>query len=1155
MPPPGARPLSPSALVGFTACVHRTELERAREAGLVEKPYFQDSTLDALVERGREHERAFLADLRAQGRTVVEIDTAELKTRDALMEAARLTREAMLSGAQVIYQATFFDGRWRGHADFLIRCETPSALGAWSYEPWDTKLAREPRASALLQLCAYADMIEQVQQVPPEWVHVVLGGSGRPVEKFRVASIAPYFRLVRRQFSDHIAQGTPTFPIVNPYPDPVAHCEICDWSPICEKRWREDDYLALVAGITRNQRKALRERGVNTLAALSKLQLPISPPLPHTSPVSVVRIREQARVQREGRERGAPVSELITPVDPGMGLEALPPPSTGDLFFDIEGDPFVGDSGLEYLFGLVTTRGEYDARWSFDAQAERRVFEELVDLITARRSEDSSMHVYHFAPYEPAALKRLAARLASRVEEVDDLLRARVFVDLFRVVRQGIRASVESYSIKKLEAFYGFSREMDLRAAGDARATLELWLESGTNERLGRHDEICERVRLYNRDDCLSVLHLRDWLEARRIELSQLRGEDVPRPGAPEAEETQASPARAELEALRARIVANLPLEGRSEEQQAQWLVAQLLEWHWREDKSAWWDFYRLCELSDDELVEERTPLAGIQYVGPVGTEKRSTMHRYRFPPQEHEIDAESKCREPHGGFDVTVLAVDEDACTFDVKRGSKEPPFDIQALIPIDIVPTNAQRKRLRELAEWVAEHGIAAGDEYRLARDLLLRLPPARDGLMLPNEAVSDAALRLVLELARSQRGGVLPIQGPPGAGKTHTGAEMILASVGAGFRVGVTANSHKVIGNLLAKTCSLARAAGSTLAIAQRAPEQSALNDAFVTICGTNLAVQNELLNPAVRIAAGTSWLWAEMAKNTVDVLFVDEAAQMSLANVVSMAHAARVLVLLGDPMQLDQPRKGVHPPGAEVSALEHLLGGAATMPRDRGLFLDRTWRLNPSLCEFTSEIFYEGRLQPRPGNERQELRGPPPLAGAGLRFWPVEHSGNQNEAPEEVTAVKDLFTQLLGVGRWVDNKGQERPLTLDDILVVAPYNAHVRALVQGLATGARVGTVDKFQGQEAPVVIYSMATSTPEDAPRGMEFLYNLNRLNVATSRARCVAIVVASPALLRPACKTTRQMIQASALCAAIELAGEPLDPRGLAGGSEATTRR
>jgi uncharacterized protein len=273
------------------------------------------------------------------------------------------------------------------------------------------------------------------------------------------------------------------------------------------------------------------------------------------------------------------------------------------------------------------------------------------------------------------------------------------------------------------------------------------------------------------------------------------------------------------------------------------------------------------------------------------------------------------------------------------------------------------------------------------------------------------------------------------------------------------------------------------------------------------------------------------------NSVDVLFVDEAGQMSLANVLALSSAATSIVLLGDPQQLDQPQRGVHPPGAEVSALAHLLNGSATIAADQGVFLSETRRLHPDVCAFTSELFYEGRLVSRSENAKQRLNADDPLGGTGLRFAPVEHSGNQNESPEEVERVAVSVDDLLRCGAtWTNKKGETRALTLEDILIVAPYNAQVSALLERLPAGSRVGTVDKFQGQESPVVFYSMATSTPEDAPRGMEFLYSLNRLNVAVSRAQCVAVIVASPALFQVQCKTPRQIELANAFCRYLETA-------------------
>lgn len=365
------------------------------------------------------------------------------------------------------------------------------------------------------------------------------------------------------------------------------------------------------------------------------------------------------------------------------------------------------------------------------------------------------------------------------------------------------------------------------------------------------------------------------------------------------------------------------------------------------------------------------------------------------------------------------------------------------------------------------------------------------------------------------------------------------MVLALVRAGRTVGVTANSHKVIRHLLDEVLKSAAEAGVALQCVQKAAVRE--DD----LPGLTFAKDNAAVFAAIghscQIAGGTSWLWARAeAFEAVDVLFVDEAAQMSLANVLSVAQAARAVVLLGDPQQLDQPTKGSHPEGTDVSALHHLLGGQQTIAPDRGLFLGQTWRLHPDICRFTSEMFYEGRLHPRPGLERQLVLSHGPVFGSGLRFVPVLHEGNTSSAPEEAERVAELVNAILASrATWIDREGVERPVGLSDVMVIAPYNAQVFEL-QDRLPGARIGTVDKFQGQETPIVIYSMTTSTHADAPRGMEFLYSLNRLNVATSRAQCVCVLVASPAVLEAECRTPRQMQLANAYCRYLELS-RPLE--------------
>jgi len=406
-------------------------------------------------------------------------------------------------------------------------------------------------------------------------------------------------------------------------------------------------------------------------------------------------------------------------------------------------------------------------------------------------------------------------------------------------------------------------------------------------------------------------------------------------------------------------------------------------------------------------------------------------------------------------------------------------------------------------------------------------------------PGEPILTAAKRLAADLDHS----VLPIQGPPGTGKTYIGARMIFDLVQKGKRVGVTAVSHKVIENLLFATQAAAEEAGQQLVVAHRGTRLDPLPDRYESL-GTTASPLDAMDDG--KVVGGTAWLWAKPdLLGQVDYLFVDEAGQMSLANALAAGQCAKNIILLGDPQQLEQPQKGSHPEGSDVAALLHILGGADTISEEKGLFLDETWRLHPAVCQYTSEVYYEGRLKARPNLNHQAISGPTRFAGSGLYHARVPHTGNQSNSPEEVQAVLGIVSELLAGGvRWTNQDGIERGLELRDILVVAPYNSQVGALTAALPTGARVGTVDKFQGQEAPIVIYSMTSSSATDAPRGMSFLYSPNRLNVATSRARCVCILVASPEILEPECRTPHHMKWANGVCRFGELAGDSCNARG-----------
>ena len=548
------------------------------------------------------------------------------------MGATTLSRQCG-EGADVIFQAVLFDGRRFVYADFLRRVPRPSDLGDWSYEVWDTKLARHAKASAVLQLCLYSDMVAELQGVQPEEMHLALGGVQRETVSFRVADYAAYYRLVAREFEAFL-DGGEVFPVKGT-PEPVEHCGVCRWNERCRKQWRDEDDLSLIAGLSSRQRRALHTIDVTTRTGFAEPAKPLPDRLDGTGPEALARVRAQAEMQVRGERLEKKISERIEPARdredelvPNQGLLMLPEPSASDLFFDIEGDPFFESDevdGIDYLFGVIEPgRPDADGQpffhafWSIEegtvtTGAERRAFEAFIDLVSDRLEADPNLHIYHYAPYEPTAVKRLAGRHGTREEEVDQLLRGGVFVDLYRTVKQGIRASVESYSIKRLEPLYGFNRGVDLRDANESIVEFETWLELGQGE---EREDLLAEIKGYNRDDCLSTLHLRDWLEEQRAELERELG-DLPRPIVSEPKEREDSDEQKAVNELAEELCVGLPenIEDLQGDQRGRWLLAQLLNWHRREAKSFWWRyFYLVDELTDEERREESDALGELAF-------------------------------------------------------------------------------------------------------------------------------------------------------------------------------------------------------------------------------------------------------------------------------------------------------------------------------------------------------------------------------------------------------------------------------------------------------------------------------------------------------------------------------------------------------------
>jgi len=1160
--------LSASDVANFVACGHLTRLDLLRARGEIRPPRAVDLGFEDLVARGEAHEAAVLQRFHAAGWRIAEISAGT----DG--GAARATLQAISDGADVVYQGVLLadqsaDGpALFGRPDFLVRAALlPAPDGGQRpagihYEVLDAKLARSAKARAVAQIGFYSDLLAGAQGIRPRWMHLALGDG--EFTSLKVDDYAAYERQARRLLTAFIADDDGENPPSVPYPEPVEHCVICRWSERCAGRRRHDDDLSLIAGISAGQRRALKGAGVTTRRGFASLAE--MPGLSRVSRAALANAQSQARLQVASEDAGNIEYELLEPerdatdaLVQNRGLLALPEPVTGDLFFDIEGARYYSEDGkefgLQYLFGIIDTADvdasgtpRYTQIWAFDRRDEKRAFEELVDYITDRRKQTPGLHVYHYNHYEPTAVDhltelhetrqeavgRLMGRFATREDEVDDLFRRGVFVDLYRVVRQGIRAGVESYSIKRLEPMCGYARQVNLADATASLIAFEAALDDGVAA-----DEQDRRqvVAGYNEDDCRATLALRDWLEERRVDLADRLDQELPRPVVAEEPRAAEDP---ELARIRDALLAEVPddASARSPEQGAKALLADLLDWHRREAKPGWWRYFYLRSLGPAELIDEPDALGGLTGGDVTEELKRSVVRRFFFPPQEHRFAADDTAHDSVTDKGWTVVRIDDALGVIDLKIGTAYNGLLPASLVPEGPIRTSYHRDRLRDLGARVVRDGVSGGDS---ATALLLRSRPA-DGaapgewLRREDETPGDAAVRLALAVGDSY----LPIQGPPGTGKTFTAAQQVLELIDGGRTVGITGPSHAVINNLIGKIWEFADARGMEPRIGQRADKDNPqLHPRARSL--THDRLEQGIRGGELDVVAGTSWLWSrEQFAGSTDVLFVDEAGQLSLADVLAVAHATRTLVLIGDPQQLAQPSEVAHPPGAGVSALEHILGDHATMPADAGLLLDRTWRMHPRLCRYTSEVFYDGRLTAEEDLSQQEVLGEHPLRGAGLRIVEVPHEGNANASPEEAARVADLVGALLG-RQWRDKHARLHPIGPRDILVITPYNAQIRAIREALAAAGRpaevqVGTVDKFQGREAPVAIYSMATSSADEASRGLEFLYDHRRLNVATSRAKAMAIVVASPRLVQVSCSTPRQMLLVNALCRAWESA-------------------
>jgi uncharacterized protein len=1000
-------------------------------------------------------------------------------------------------------------------------------LGNWSYEVLDTKLSRSPQAKFIVQLAFYSAMVAKLQGLEPLLMHVALGDKTELA--YRYAEYSRYLQTVIQRFLSRVQD-----PAGSTYPVPCDKCAQCKWQGLCEERRLTDDHLSQVANISRVQIKKLEAASVATMAALAAL--PSESTIPKIAAETLDKLRQQARLQHLARQTGDRQLEVLPLVEGELrGFERLPQPAKGDLFFDMEGDP-LEPGGLEYLFGLYYfEQGEpkFKAFWAHDRAQEKLGFEAFMDFVTGWLQRHPGAHIYHYAAYEQTALKKLMSLHGTREAEVDNLLRAQKLVDLYKVVREGIRVSEPRYSIKNIEHFYLEGRTGDVKSAGASIVYYERWKETGD-------PQLLKDIEEYNFDDVRSTYELRQWLlsirpaHARWFSSNYSDRGDSPEVGELTPEETR-------LITYREQLVDALPQDRTTWESadHLKELTYQLLDFHRRSAKPEWWAIFSRMELTADELVDDGECLGGlIPDVGnPPVKINRSIRYTFLYPEQGTKLRTGVSATITQTGEPVSNLVVDDENYRVSFTRGAGKEPLPGNVALGPGMPVSN------KALIDAVFKFGnsiLALDHQYPAVEALLTQALPVikghERGTLIVNASVN--ALPDIIEAIANLDDSYLFVQGPPGAGKTYTGSHVIVALMKRGFKVGISSNSHKAINNLLAGIEKVALEDGFGFMGAKKSTarnQDSSFDGQFISDVSDNEDVWSNLGDQdGYQLVAGTAWLFADPHMDQMlDYLFVDEAGQVALANLVAMGTSARNIVLLGDQMQLGQPIQGVHPGRSGESSLEYLLNGLATIPPERGIFLATTWRMHPDVCRFISDAVYDSRLVAEPNNAVQGLllnaEAHTHLKSTGISYLPVEHDACTQRSEEEASAVLELIDSLLQQ-QYRDKHGNVHPMTLTDILVVAPYNMQVNLLKKVLPEGARVGTVDKFQGQEAEVVIVSMATSSGDYLPHDIGFLYSKNRLNVAISRAKCLAVFIANPALMAIRCSTPEEMALVNTLC-------------------------
>ena len=1102
---------SPSDLNNFVSCkYHAFNDLNEHKNGLKKKDPPEDMKL--WIRYGDEHEKKHLKVLQKKYSNNITIDPT--KSDD---ERYKNTIDAIKAGYDFIYKAYFIDNKFRGEADFIIKNNQKSELGDYSYEVYDTKITKNLKPKHVLQITAYSYLISKLTGVLPKFMHLIDGASEN--HTYKVREFIDYFNFTKSKFKNFISDTDEK----KVYPESCNHCNFCIWQQECLKIWEGDNYINQVARINKSQIIKLKKEGIDTVEKLAKTNT--KKIKSKINELTLARLHQQANLQEEKRLTGKSKYIVLDQIE-GQGFYKMPEPNYGDLFFDIEGFPESNKRNLEYLHGFYFKEKNKDVFKFFyvkdnSRDSEFQIFKELILFLKKRLNEYPDAYIYHYNDYETRALKELASEYSAVFPEgnnlVDDLLRKQKFVDLYRVVEHTLRTSEKDLSLKSLEKFYRKEREANIKTATDSIRLFDNWCST-------YDDKIKKDIIHYNEEDCVSTGDLRNFLLKHKPKdipwfTSKKKDEDDEKDK--KTKSTSGKKTIQEIEEEEYELIDRL--NSSKKDKVITNKIIDLVGFHRREKKPDNWRYYDRLDKTPLLLEDDGECLANCTFVKEVKDEVTDkTKYIYEFETQNFKIkegDSASELFEEKNYGSVGVITEDEDDGNFvEIVSNNKGIPPKIFTFKPGGSPPTDKIRKALNI---FLNEYADSNKFKYKCGLDILENNFP--DVLKVKKgEAIFDEKKDLIDEAKntiKNLNSSYLLVQGPPGAGKTFISAHMILSLIKSGKKVGVSSNSHKAVNNLLKQVENLADFEFSGFKKCSK--KEDKLNGKFIK----DISKVGKEGYDAYSLFAGTAWLFSDQALNQkLDYLFIDEAGQVSLANTLAMCTSTKNIILIGDQMQLSQPIKGIHPGISNKSSLEYLLEGYDTIPPEKGIFLNKTRRLNKNICDFVSSSFYDSRLKAHPVTiERYVKLDLDKINDEGINYIPMSHENNAQKSNEESDYIKDLLKRIIGK-KCKDNKeSKERKIGLEDVLIVAPFNMQVNNLTRNLPINSKVGTIDKFQGQEAKIVFISMTSSDPENIPRHKGFLFSRNRLNVGISRAECATIILFNPNLLNTSCQKIEEM--------------------------------